>query len=98
MLMKCLDNTNGPQERKTRKKVLTITPLHSAAWWGRRQKQNKRKQKPKKIFAQADKHGARFVYLIGPDEAKANSGNLKNLKTGEQSIVALIALPVAIAK
>ena len=55
-------------------------------------------QKPKKIFAQADKYGARFVYLIGPDEAKINSGNLKNLKSGEQSVVALLSLAEVISK
>ena len=55
-------------------------------------------QKPKKIFAQADKYGAKYVYLIGPEEAKTNSGTLKNLKLGEQSVVPLSDLVNSINK
>lgn len=55
-------------------------------------------QKPKKIFAQADKSGSHFVYMIGTDEAKNLSGTLKNLKTGEQSILKLSELVHSIKK
>jgi len=55
-------------------------------------------QKPKKIFSQADKFGASFVYLIGQEEAKSESGSLKNLKTGEQVIVNLAQLVEFIKK
>jgi len=55
-------------------------------------------QKPKKIFSQADKFGASFVYLIGQEEAQSESGSLKNLKTGEQVIVNLAQLVEFIKK
>lgn len=55
-------------------------------------------QKPKKIFALADKSGSHFVYMIGTDEAKNLSGTLKNLKTGEQSILKLSELVHSIKK
>ena len=49
-------------------------------------------QKPKKIFASANKLGSKFVFLIGSKEAELESGNLKNLMTGDQEVVTITAL------
>ena len=36
-------------------------------------------------FKHADRKNARFVVVLGPDEASSGSASLKDLKTGEQS-------------
>ncbi|PCJ63244.1 MAG: histidine--tRNA ligase [Planctomycetota bacterium] len=44
-------------------------------------------QKPKKIFTNANKIGSKFVFLIGSKEAELNSGNLKDLNSGDQEVI-----------
>jgi len=44
--------------------------------------------KLKKQFAYADKRGIPVVVVIGPDEVAANKATVKNMKTGEQKLVA----------
>jgi histidyl-tRNA synthetase len=40
--------------------------------------------KPKRVFADANKAGARHVYLIGPEERARGVVRVKNLATEEQ--------------
>ena len=42
------------------------------------------KFKLKKSFETADKIGAKYILIVGENEAKANVFSLKNLATGEQ--------------
>ncbi len=44
----------------------------------------------------ADRDGARFAVIIGPDEWSAKAGNLKNLADGTERRVSLDDLPAAI--
>ncbi len=44
----------------------------------------------------ANRDGARFVVIIGPDEWSAKAGNLKNLADGTERRVSLDDLPAAI--
>lgn len=45
-------------------------------------------EKLKKQFSYADKRGIPAVVVIGPDEYEANKATVKNMKTGEQKLVA----------
>lgn len=48
--------------------------------------------KPKQAFTEAERRGARWVALIGSDEAAAGTVSLKDLRTGEQKVTAQAAL------
>ena len=54
--------------------------------------------KLKKQFGYADKRGIPVVVVIGPDEAAANKATVKNMKTGEQQLVAFDEMPNAVRR
>ena len=41
--------------------------------------------KPKRAFSDADRAGARRIYLIGPDELAQGRTSVRDLETGEQT-------------
>jgi histidyl-tRNA synthetase len=47
------------------------------------------RERLKRVLADADKAGARRVYLIGPDERERGEARIRDLATGEQSSVPL---------
>ncbi|MCX7955614.1 MAG: histidine--tRNA ligase [Patescibacteria group bacterium] len=48
--------------------------------------------KLEKQLKYADKKGIEYVVIVGPEEAKKNVVNLKNMITGEQRLISLISL------
>lgn len=49
-----------------------------------------------KQFAQADRRGCRIAIVIGPDEAAAAQARVKDLRSGDQTVVDLAALAEAV--
>ncbi len=56
------------------------------------------KKSMKATMRAADKSGAKYVLLIGEDELKANNVSLKNLTTGEQELVNIENILIAMNK
>ncbi|HTQ54669.1 MAG TPA: histidine--tRNA ligase [Bryobacteraceae bacterium] len=53
--------------------------------------------KPAKFFAYADKRGARFTVFLAPDELREGKVVVKEMASGEQTIVGLETLPAWLA-
>lgn len=49
------------------------------------------RMKPKRVFADADAHGAERVFVIGPDDVARGTASMKELASGEQRDVPLPA-------
>ena len=47
------------------------------------------RERLKRVLADADKAGARRVYVIGPDERSRGEALVRDLESGEQSSIAL---------